>query len=411
MVWKRHDYGICGPTAVGLSMLSLALYTANPDSEFCIEQLVQESSQFNLVIKSSPQPPAADLFQSLKRHDPDVILLDLSEWDSAGNSPGGAAALALALQASDLRAVVIGFLPSWSALQQEEFRAAGIIDLLPLPFSSLELERLIYDALHRNHPVSNQNILAFLPAKAGGGCSVIAVNTAAALANQIHKKVLLLEADRCSGPLAIMLNLERHRGLPQALTNAVNMTALDWQQQYVEAFGLHILLAEPGRRDLLPGWAEYYQLLHFVQTRYDFIVADLPEVVNPASAEVVRCARAVFLVCTPEVPSLRMAMQRLAELEDYGVASDRIHIVLNRQERRGLPVQEIEAVLGHSVFAALPNDYSHVRDAIVESRLVARNSPFGEGCQALARKLSGLKQSSLMESTFGLLGKLRRRAG
>jgi len=104
-------------------------------------------------------------------------------------------------------------------------------------------------------------------------------------------------------------------------------------------------------------------------------------------------------------------MQRLAELEDYGVASDRIHIVLNRQERRGLPVQEIEAVLGHSVFAALPNDYSHVRDAIVESRLVARNSPFGEGCQALARKLSGLKQSSLMESTFGLLGKLRRRAG
>ena len=133
----------------------------------------------------------------------------------------------------------------------------------------------------------------------------------------------MLEADRRSGPLAIMLNLERHRGLPQALTRAASMTALDWQQQYVEAFGVHILLAEPGRRDLLPGWAEYYQLLHFVQTRYDFVVADLPEVVNPALAEVVRCSRCVFLVCTPEVPSLRMAIQGLAELKEYGVAPRR----------------------------------------------------------------------------------------
>jgi pilus assembly protein CpaE len=395
-------------------MLSLALYTANPDSEFCIDQLVQESSQFNLVIKGAPDSPAADLFQSLKRHDPDVVLLDLTQWpigDPPGNDFCNAAALARLIQASDLRAVVIGFLASWDASQQAEFGDAGVVDLLPLPFSSLELEMLVYDALHRDHPVTNQSILAFLPAKAGGGCSVIALNTAAALANQLHKRVLLLEADRRSGPLAIMLNLERHRGLPQALTSAASMTELAWQQQYVEAFGVHILLAEPSRRDPLPVWADYYQLLHFVQKRYDFVVADLPEVVNQASAEVVRCARGVFLVCTPEVPSLRMAIQRLAELGEYGVAPERVHVVLNRQERRGLPVQEIEGVLGHSIFAALPNDYAHIRNAIVESRLVASNSPFGEGCQALARKIIGLKESTLMEATFGLLSKLRRRAG
>jgi pilus assembly protein CpaE len=395
-------------------MLSLALYTANPDSEFCIEQLVQESSQFNLVLKSTPNAPAADLLPPVKRSDPDVILLDLTEWagtDPAGNDPGGAAALAHLLQASDLRAIVIGFLASWNAFQQAKFRDAGIVDLLPLPFSSLQLEKAVYDALHRDHPVNNQNILAFLPAKAGGGCSVIAINTAAALANQLHKRVLLLEADGRSGPLAIMLNLERHRGLPQALSSAASMTALSWQQQYVEVSGVHVLLADPGRREQLPGWADYYQLLHFAQTRYEFIFADLPEVINQASAEIVRCARGVFLVCTPEVPSLRMAIQRLAELEEYGVTADRVHIILNRQERRGLPVQELEAVLGRSIFAALPNDYSHIRNAIVESRLVESDSPFGEGCQALARKLSGLQESSLMETTFGLLSKLRRRAG
>lgn len=394
-------------------MLNLALYTGNPDSEFCIEQLVEESREYKLVIKSRPDSPAPDLFQSLKRLNPDVVLLDLTEWSaphSAENDAGGPEALARFLQSSDLRAVVIGFVASSSPDQQAEFKAAGIADLLPLPFSSLELEKTVYEALHREHPVTNQNILAFLPAKAGAGCSVIAMNTAAALTNQLQKKVLLLEADRRSGPLAIMLNLERHRGLPQALNGASSLTTLSWQQQYVEAFGVHILLAEAGGRKTIPGWADYYQLLQFVQKEYDFVIADLPEVVNSASAEVARCARSVFLVCTPEVPSLRMTIQRLAELGEYGVAAERVHIILNRRERRGLPVQEIEAILGHSIFAALPNDYARIRDSIVESRLVASDSPFGEGCLALARKLSGLQESSLVDATFGLLSKLRRRA-
>ncbi len=394
-------------------MLSVALYTENPDNEFCIEQLVHESNQYNLAIKGRPDLPAGDLFPALKRLDPDVVLLDLTEWGrpTSEEHPSGPAELASFLQESDLRAVVIGFVASSSTAQQEVFKAAGIDDLLPLPFSPLELEKTVYESLHRKHPVSNQNILAFLPAKAGAGCSVITMNTAAALANQLQKKVLLLEADRRSGPLAIMLNLERHRGLPQALNSAASLTTLSWQQQYVEAFGVHLLLAEAGGRKTQPGWADYYQLLHFIQKKYDFVLADLPEVVNPASAEVARCARGVFLVCTPEVPSLRMTIQRLAELEEYGVAADRVHIILNRQERRGLPVQEIEEILGHAIFAALPNDYARIRDAIVESRLVATDSPFGEGCLALARKLSGGQQeSSLMDTTFGLLNKFRRRA-
>jgi pilus assembly protein CpaE len=295
-------------------------------------------------------------------------------------------------------------------VEQEEFAAAGIADLLSQPFSSLDLEKTAYEALHRDHPVSNPNILAFLPAKAGGGCSVVTLNTAAAMANQLHQRVLVLEADRRSGPFALMLNLEPHRGLPQALKDAASMTSVAWQQQYVEAFGMHVLLAEPSHRGPHPVWSDYYQLLRFVQDKYDFVFVDLPELVNEASAEVVRCSRGVFLVCTPEVPSLHMARQRCAELEEYGVPGDRIHIILNRQERGGLPLDDIEKALGHAVFAALPNDYRHVRDAIVESRLVASDSAFGAGCRKLAQQVSGLPKSSRMDSTFGIFSQLRKLA-
>jgi Flp pilus assembly CpaE family ATPase len=395
-------------------MLSLALFTPNADTAYCVEQVAVESNQFTLVVTESPIPPVAALFSTLKRFDPEVILLDLSDWDDRDRTAldeNDVAGIARHIQASDLRAIVIGFRKSWSRAEQKEFAAAGIADLLHQPFSSLDLEKTVYEALHRDRPVSNPNILAFLPAKAGGGCSVVTVNTAAAMASQFHQRVLLLEADRRSGPFALMLNIEPHLGLPHALKDAASMTSVAWQQQYVETFGMHILLAEPGHRGPNPLWSDYYQLLRFVQERYDFVFVDLPELVNEASAEVVRSARGVFLVCTPEVPSLRMASQRCVELEEYEVPRDRIHILLNRQERGGLPLQDIEKALGRPVFATLPNDYRHVQDAIVESRLVASGSAFGASCQALARKVSGLPKSSRIEPTFGILSKLRKLAG
>ena len=394
-------------------MLSLALFTSNPDTAYIVEEIAQETEQFNLVIKSTPLPPAAEVFQFLKRFDPEVILLDLAEWnnsDLTAGDPRDVAGLARYIHASDLRAVVIGFGVSWNRLEQADFEAVGIVDLLQQPFSAVDLEKIVYDALHRARPVSNQNILAFLPAKAGGGCSVVTLNTAAAVANTFRQKVLLLEADRRSGPLAIMLNLKRHRGLPQALKSAAALTDLTWQEQYVEVFGMHVLLAEPLHRGPHSGWADYYQLLRFVQDQYDFVFADLPEVVNEASAELVRCARGVFLVCTPEVPSLQMAIQRMAELKEYGVPRDRVHVLLNRQERDGLSRGDIEKALDRPLFATLPNDYAQVRDAIIESRLVAPASAFGESCQELALKISGLAAPGRLEATFGLLSRLRKRA-
>jgi len=392
-------------------MLSLALFTPDPDTAYVIDHWSPNPNQFNIVIAETPIPPPGELIVPLKRLDPEVILLDLSNWNDRDRIAGvknDVVGLAQQIQASDLRGIVIGFRKPWNRLEQAEFEAAGIVDLLPLPFTALDLEKTAYEALHRDQPVSNPNILAFLPAKAGGGCSVVTLNTAATVANQLHQKVLLLEADRRSGALAIMLNLEPHRGLPQALQQAATMSSVAWQEQYVTACAMHILLAEPNHRGPNPVWADYYQLLRFVQKQYDFVFVDLPELVNEASAEVVRCARGVFVVATPELPSLHMARQRCAELEVYEVPRDRIHILLNRRERGSLPLADIEQALGRPVFATLPNDYKHVRDAILESRLVDPASPFGQSCLALARKVSGLPKSSRLDLTFGIMDKLRK---
>jgi MinD-like ATPase involved in chromosome partitioning or flagellar assembly len=379
----------------------VALLTPNALTAAGIEQLTQESGLFKLVFKGSPIPPVGTVMRALSAHGPEVILLDLGDWDSVS-------VLAKHIKESKFRGVTIGFRPVWDRQEQLMFEEAGIPYLVRDPFSPADIEAVAYEAIHRKRPVTHENILAFLPAKAGGGCSTVVLNTAAALTQSISKSVLLIEADRRSGVLSIMLNQQARSGLAEALAQIGEMTPVEWQQHCVSAFGMHLLLADPSRRGALPSWADYYQLLRFVQTQYEYVLVDLPEVVNQATAEVVKSARGVFIVCTPEIPSLRMAGYRCAELEACAIPRDNVHIVLNRWESGRLSIPDIEGILERPVFGTLPNDYAKVKKAIIESRLVSPNSKFAEGCRTLAQKLSGLPGVPQERSQFELLRRLGR---
>jgi len=378
-------------------MLSLALLTPNTAATAGIESLVQESRVFRLVFKGPPEP-IHNVMRAIRTHSPELILLDVSDWQRVS-------ALAGQIGTADVRSLMLGFAPDWTRSQQAGFADAGIKDLLRDPFSPQELETVAYEALHREHPTSNSNILAFLPAKAGGGCSTVTFNTAAALARSLEKNVLLVDADRRSGVLSILLDLKNRQGLSDALQRAGELTLLEWRQYCEQSSGIDVLAANPARRGPLPAWADYYQLLRFLQDKYDFLFFDLPELVNEATAEVVKSARGVFIVCTPEVPSLRMASQRSAELQECEIPRDKIHIVLNRWERGGLKMPDVEKILENPVFATFPNDYRRIRESILESRLVSLDSAFAKSCLAFAQKVSGLPPVS-DRFAFSLLKKL-----
>ena len=106
-------------------MLSLALFTPDPDTAYVIDQLVAESNQFHLVSTETPIPPAGDLMPSLKRFDPEVILLDLSNWNDRDRTAGDTndvVALAQSIQASDLRGIVIGFVSPGTAWSRRNMK-------------------------------------------------------------------------------------------------------------------------------------------------------------------------------------------------------------------------------------------------------------------------------------------------
>ena len=387
-------------------MLNLAVLTDSPATSEAVEQVAREAGIFEVAFRAAPSGmtiPA--LIRSLQTHDPDLILIDLGgDWESI-------APVTRRISECKLRGIVIGFRPAWTPVERLAFKAGGVHFLLREPFSATELETLAYEALHKERSVTNKNILAFLPAKAGGGCSTVVIHAAAALAERFPKRVLLIEGDRRSGVYSIMLSLENTLGLDHALAMGNALTPVEWHHHVENISGFDLLTANPQHRRGIPTWADYYQLLQFVQNKYDYLLVDFPEVVNEATAEVVRSARSIFIVCTPEVASMKMARIRVEELEACEIRRDRIHVIVNRLEQDGPSVPELEKMLARPVFGVLPNDYPNLKAAMEESRLALEDCPFTEACQALGRKLGGLPEALPERSKFGLLRKLSRIAG
>src|SRR5579864_3949099 len=155
-------------------MLRLAVVTPNPLAADAIELLAQESGAFEVCYKASPVPPAKEVLRVMSVQNPSLVLLDLGDWDEASR-------IAKEIQHNQPRAVIVGFRPRWNRAEQLTFEDAGILDLLHEPFSPGDIEAATYEAMHRRYAVTHQNILAFVPAKAGSGCSTVALHLAAAI--------------------------------------------------------------------------------------------------------------------------------------------------------------------------------------------------------------------------------------
>jgi pilus assembly protein CpaE len=232
------------------------------------------------------------------------------------------------------------------------------------------------------------NLLAFLPAKAGSGCTTVALNTAGCLTEALGQKVLIIEGDLHSGILSILLNAKAQRSLLDALQNSSGLDYSLWASCVTQRHGIDLLMSDRSRP--FPSWGDYHHLLDYARSRYDTIVVDLPEVSNEATEEVLRRAKFVFLVCTPELPSLKLAQRRCAELEKKGVSRGRLGIIVNRWHATDLGEEEIERTLKHGVAAIFPNDYPSVQEATRRSRLVDRGTALGKSFLSLAKILAGV---------------------
>ena len=110
--------------------------------------------------------------------------------------------------------------------------------------------------------------------------------------------------------------------------------------------------------------------MEFMRRNYTSLCFDMSGNLERYSLEIMHESKRIFLVCTPEIPSLHLAREKYLYLKQLDLG-ERVSVLLNRCPKRSLiSPQQIEQLLGVPIYMTFPNDYQGVQRAMTAGRWV-----------------------------------------
>lgn len=250
---------------------------------------------------------------------------------------------------------VLGISARMNGLASVESTYGGF-SVLGLPCEPDQFRSTVFDVMQRGICQKGAPVFAFQTAKGGSGSTTTALVVARILATLAGKRVLVMECDLDSGPISLIHNLRPNYSILDALEECHRLTDEHWKQMVVNVDGVDLLSSLSPSRVREPSPWDFQRLLAFVRSRYDMIIADLPEVINDASEVIARSAGVVFIVTGPSSPALYLAARRRYQLESRGLAATKVRYIVNRKSGdRALPRDAGWAIDAEKI-AAIPFD-------------------------------------------------------
>ncbi len=174
--------------------------------------------------------------------------------------------------------------------------------------------------------------------KGGVGTTTIATHLAlASAANDATRRVCLVDLDVAKGDVPLYLDIEHRRSILDLAPVADDLSPRSIADAlFQHPSGLAVLLA-PAQGELSERLtsAQVSSILAGLRLRHDVVLVDAGAVVNEVSAAAVEMADEVYVVTTPDVPSLRGA-RRLVETWERLVLrkEDAVRCIINRADKR-----------------------------------------------------------------------------
>src|SRR5579864_6415514 len=273
-----------------------------------------------------------------------------------------------------------------------EVMRAGIREFASLPFDRQTLTEgllRIKDQLEARPPEieATDQVFAFLPSKAGVGTSTIALNSAIAMSRLPNTSVLLSDFDLNSGMMRFMLKLDNSYCVTDACEHSLDMDESMWPSMVTTLDKLDVLHAGKLNPDFRIEPTQIRHLMEFMRRNYSALCFDMSGNLERYSLEIMHESKRIFLVCTPEIPSLHLAKEKYLYLKQLDLG-ERVSVLLNRCQKRPLITpQQIEQLLGLPVHMTFPNDYQGVQRSLTFGRWVEANTDLGKQFNLLAQTM------------------------
>ena len=271
-----------------------------------------------------------------------------------------------------------------------EVMRSGIREFASLPFDRQALVDAlvrIKDAVLARPPAieATNQVYSFLPSKAGVGTSTLAMNTAVAMSRVPDSSVLLSDFDLNSGMVRFMLKLESGYCVTDAAEHALEMDESLWPTMVTTIGKLDVLHAGKLNPDFRIEPTQIRHLMEFMRRNYSSLCFDMSGNLERYSLEIMHESKRIFLVCTPEIPSLHLAREKYLYLKQLDLG-ERVSVLLNRCPKRSLiSPQQIEQLLGVPIYMTFPNDYQGVQRAMTAGSWVDSSCELGRQLTSLAQ--------------------------
>lgn len=366
-------------------MLRVVIISRDVELTESLKNVLAELSHVAVLRTVNGAPNGLQLTRLLRAHAPDVLFVGVDDMSYVRE-------LTQSVEASAPGLPLVAVHRTCSPELLLDVMRTGIREFLSAPFQINALAEIlsrIRDIQSRRPQVfaATDLTFAFLPAKAGVGASTIALNAAFAVSRIPDTQALLVDFDLNSGMARFMLKLDNAYSLLDAAEHAAEMDENLWPQLVSSFDSLDILHAGTINPNYRLEPVQLRHLLTFVRRNYNVICADLSGNMERYSIEVMHESKRIFLVCTPEIPSLYLASEKYKYLQKLELA-DRVSLIVNRVNKRDLiSRQEIEQVIGLPVQFSFINDYQAVHKSVTVAKPVDPVSALGRQYSALAHSM------------------------
>jgi pilus assembly protein CpaE len=251
-----------------------------------------------------------------------------------------------------------------------EIVQVGACDLLPLHADDAELSRSLLRAARITRrrigmategagPGRRGRVVMVASASGGCGKTFLATNAAEFLTRAGDQPVVLVDLDLQFGEVSTALRLRRELTITDLLAAEAGGYELDdilddYLLRHPDGFSVLPAPRLPAEADAVtPG--DVTRLLDVLRGRGAWVVLDMHEGLGDVFAAALDVTDHVFVVATPDRPSLVNLGRYLRVLRQLGVADRNLSVILNKAEDGlGLDALDMAAELGRRFEAVLP---------------------------------------------------------
>ena len=281
-----------------------------------------------------------------------------------------------------------------------EYLRLGINDYLKQPLDPKEFEKVLDRGEcwgMKNVPGSpreTHQVFSFFSCKGGVGLSVAAVNLAAGIARKKSARVLVADFVLQHGNIAELLDLTPKYTLLDLSENLERLDAnLIENSVQRHPSGIYVLPCpkHPEESEIFLT-KETGDILKTLKGMFHYVILDVGHELNTTTLSCLDASDKIFLVTTPDLPSLCNAKIALRTFKKLGYKDGKVQLVLNRWHMKGeIDENAVEKSLGCPIVCKLADDPGLVVDAVnqgVPLRDLKRTADLSKGFDLLVEKVT-----------------------